>query len=234
VRQWKRLVGPPSERDSGQLPIALIVVVFFGLVMAVFTFGLPWGQATDQKAGSQAAGDAAALAAGEQIKEDLPEEIRDRIAGADNRGDLENLLSFLGRGYGREGALEYADLNKSTVQSYEYDWQTGQIDVRVRSEAETDGRHSFSDSQAEVGLRLDNCVLDDDEVPTPEPTEPDPDEGEDEGEGEDEEEEKPNIGTELRCGDLVLRFTIGGEDGRPTLESSLDDLEDLFRITLTA
>jgi hypothetical protein len=232
VRLWNRLVGPASGRDAGQVPIALVVLVFFGLMMMIFRFGLPWGQAADQKAGSQASADAAALAAAEQITKDLPQAIDDGIGNAEDRRDLENLLSFLGHGYGRAGAVEYANLNHGEVETYDYDWRTGEINVRVRSEAQTAERHSFSNSRADVGLRLDDCQLDDDELPEPDPEEPPVEE-----EPEDppaEEEPPPNVGTQLRCGDLVLHFTIDGENGRPTLDSSLDDLADQFSVRLTA
>ena len=229
MRLWNRLVGPASERDAGQVPIALVVLVFFGLMMMIFRFGLPWGQAADQKAGSQASADAAALAAAEQIKKELPQAIDDGIGGARNADDLENLLSFLGHGYGRTSAVEYANLNHGGIETYDYDWRSGEIKVRVRSEAETQDRHSFSNSRANVGLQLDDCRLVEDEAEeTPEPNpddppvEPDP------------EAPPPNIGAELRCGQLILHFTIDGENGRPTLDSSLDDLADQFDVKLTA
>lgn len=242
MRLWNRLVRPASggsAPDAGQVSIALVVLVFFGLMMMIFRFGLPWGQAVDQKAGSQASADAAALAAAEQITKDLPQAINDGIGDAENRRDLENLLSFLGHGYGRAGAVEYANLNHSGLETYDYDWRTGEINVRVRSEAQTAEQHSFSNSRADVGLRLDDCRLDDDEVPTPDPEEPPADEeppAEEDPEDPPTEEEPPppNVGTQLRCGDLVLHFTIDGENGRPTLDSSLDDLADQFSVRLTA
>jgi hypothetical protein len=232
VRLWNRLVravtGPHSGSDAGQMSIALIVVVFFGLVMVVFRFGLPWGQAADQKAGSQASADAAALAAAEEIKKDLPDRIDDALRRADDRRDLEELLSFLRAGDGRNGAIEYADLNNADIRSYTYDWRADRISVKVESRAETSGQHSVSTAQARLGLRLQDCRLDDDELPpTIPPPPPDPDDPPVD------DEPAPDVGTQLRCGDLVLHFTINGENGRPRLDSSLAGLDRQFRIGLT-
>lgn len=219
MRLWNRLGGQLADRDAGQVPIALVVVVFVGLVIVIFKFGFPLGQATDQKAGSQAAADAAALAAAKQITEDLPRRVDEAIRAADDRDDLENLLSFVTGGYGREDAVEFATVNGSDVDTYQYDRFSGQIRVSVLSRATTANQRSQSDAVADVGLRLDDCRLDDDELPPPDPDGAPV-------------EEPPSVGTQLICGDLVLHFTI--ENGRPSLDSSLDDLENQFRVRLTA
>src|SRR3954469_23452636 len=99
-----------ASGDAGQMPIALIMLTMLGLLVVIFWVGLPIGQATDQKAGSQSAADAAAPAAGEQIREGLAQEIRDATLRLD--GDtLGRLFESIGAGFGSDAAQDYADRN---------------------------------------------------------------------------------------------------------------------------
>jgi Putative Flp pilus-assembly TadE/G-like len=217
------------------VPTVLIVLVFLGLLITIFWIVLPIGQATDQKTGSQAAADAAALAAAKQIGDDLPGEISRALSSASGPAGLLNLLSGVGTGFGREGAVEYAGRNGADVTSYQYSRFGDQIDVAVqdRATASTGGR-AVSRARAELGVRLGDCRLTNDPVRTPSPTPtpsptatPDPD-------------ATPapppppaDVGTVLRCGDLALHFTLDGRTGHPRLDSSLDDLRAQFRPKLT-
>jgi putative Flp pilus-assembly TadE/G-like protein len=237
--------------DLGQMPIALVVLTFLGLLVAIFWVGLPIGQATDQKAGSQSAADAAALAAAKQIADDLPE----WIAGAASDvvdGDLPGLFDGLQGGFGLTAAEKFAELNDARIVSYTYDHVNDRIDVTVESKqtsTESTNQHSYSTASAELGLKLGNCEqIDDEPADKDDQDEPadkdDQDEPADKDEqdepadnGEQDEpavEEKPDVGTELRCGGVVLHFTVGGKDGGVRLDTDPDDLKDQVDIRLTS
>lgn len=214
-----------ADRESGQLPTALILLVFFGMLIVIFGVILPIGEATDQKAGSQAAADAAALAAAKQIGEDLPGAIADAVDAARTQDDLLDLLAGFAGGFGRESAVDFADRNGSNVTAYNYSRFADEIDVSVqeRRTAET-GDRAVSRAKAALGLRLGPCNLIDDPVVTPSPTPPPT------GGGPLPPPPPPpppvDIGVTLQCGDLELHFILDGATGRPTLDTPLDDLED--------
>src|SRR5512142_3012051 len=149
----RRRIGP--DRDSGQLPTALIILVFFGMLIVLFWIMLPIGEATDQKAGSQAAADAAALAAAQQIGDDLPDVITTAAARATDTGRLLDLFSDLAGGYGREAAIDFANRNGSSVTAYNYARAVDQVEVTVQERRATvNGDHAASRARAAIGLRL--------------------------------------------------------------------------------
>lgn len=239
MRARLRVVG--SGDDSGQLPTALMTLVFVGLVMVIFLIALPLGQATDLRSGAQSAADAAALAAADQVQEDLVADLGTALDDVRTRDDLRGLLSFMGAGYGMAGAGDYAGRNQAELTGYAFSrlgglgpGGGGQIRVTVQGRPVADqstGGRAAAVAYAKLGLRLGECELDDDATPTTTPPDPDPDPEPTDPDAEP--PPPPDIGTELRCGELVLRFTIRGVDGRPRLDSDLSDLEDQFDIALS-
>jgi hypothetical protein len=225
----RRLV---ADRESGQVPTVLVVLVFLGLLVVIFWVALPIGQAADQKSGSQSAADAAALGAAEQIGDDLPQEITGRLATVTSEAGLLDVLAGAGGGFGREGALEFAGRNDADVTSYQYSRFADTIEVRVQGRATAGtGAHPQSAATAELGVRLGTCRLTNDPVSTPSPTPtPSPSPGADPVPP----APPADTGTVLRCGDLVLHFTVNGTTGRPTLDTSLDALKAQFKPRLIA
>jgi hypothetical protein len=218
--------------DAGQMPIALVLVTFIFLLVVIFWFAIPLGQATDQKAGSQSAADAAALAAAEHIRDDLGIWILNETRTADPE-HLDRFFDHLEGQFGQSAAENYADLNAGVVTAYSYDHVNDRVDVTVEGKAtvtESAGQHSTSSAQAELGLDLGNCRVVDD--PTEEPDEPDPDDPDADAPDPADPVVVPDVGTELRCGGLVLHFTIGGEDQGVSLNTDVTDLTDLFDIRL--
>lgn len=220
------------------MSIALITLTFIGLLMMIFRFGLPLGQAADQKAGSQSAADAAALAAARQIRDELPYWVINRAKSIVD-GDLRGLFNDLESGLGADAAANFAELNGAQIVTYTYDHVNDRIDVTVESNARTSqstNEPSYSTASAELGLQLGDCKQldeapaekDDQELPA------DKDEQEppaDKDEQDPADDEKPEIGTELRCGGIVLNFTLGGEGG-VRLDTDPDDVKNQFRIRL--
>ncbi|MCE0534300.1 hypothetical protein LWF15_02145 [Kineosporia rhizophila] len=201
--------GGRRPDDSGQLTIGLVTVVMVGLLFLAVSYFLPLGEATDQKASSRAAADAAALAAAEQIQNDLASAVLDAVDQARTVEDLPGVLDSLTGGFGREQAGEYADRNGADLVGYQYTRASGRIwaQVRHRQPAST-GDRAQSSATAELGIRLGACRL-------AEPDEPDqPDEPDEPGTA------------EVLCGDLELQFEITGDDGKPSLKTDLDDLFD--------
>jgi Putative Flp pilus-assembly TadE/G-like len=194
-----------ADREDGQVPIAIVVVVFLGLVMAIFRFALPLGQAADQKQTSQGAADAAALAAAGQIRDAVPGGIADGLTRVHAPADLLNIFDFLGGGVGREQAIEYAGANGADVTAYQYDRFSDRIDVSVRGRATAQGgEHSLSAAAARLGPHLGACRLDTDPGAA-----------------------LTSVGVILRCGDLQVHFTFTGSV--PTLDTTPAELRDQFR-----
>ena len=212
-----------EDREAGQVPTAVAVVVFVFLLALAFRFALPLGQAADQKQTSQSAADAAALAGAKQIKDDLPEAVREALRSIRAPEDLLNLFDRLGAGLGRGKAEEYAGHNDASVVSYGFDRWNGLVSVEVRGhQASATGTHSESSSRVQLGVRFGACRLDADPTPSPTPSAdpPDPDAPP---------APEPSVGTVLRCGDLSLHVTFDGATGRPRLDTPLSDITDRIK-----
>ncbi|MBT0772640.1 hypothetical protein KIH74_27095 [Kineosporia sp. J2-2] len=216
--------------DSGQIALGLMLLVtVLLLVLAVRVF-VPFGQATDQKASSRGAADAAALAAAEQIQDDLADALLEAIDAARTADDLLGVMDALDAGFGRQAASEYADHNDADLIGYRYSRSDGRVWAEVRyREAAQNGDRAESDAVADLGLDLGPCVLPDEPSATP-TTDDDADGDADE----DADDEPADSETTLVCGDLELDFTLDGASGTPELETDLDDLLDDLKTALVA
>jgi hypothetical protein len=232
-RRWRRPTG-----DDGQLTTGLMVLVSLGLLFVVMRVILPIGQAADQRTTAQTASDAAALAAAEQLKTDIPQVILTAVAQSQIRADLPGLLQGVNCGSGSGAAQNYAASNNADVVTYCYVPANDRIEVRVRSrDVATTGGRAESTAVAGLGVRLGNCYLTDDPPPAPDP---DDDDADPENPPEDDDPDEPppppppppNVGTLLRCGDLTLHFTIDGKTHRPKLDTPLTALTDRFEVRL--
>jgi hypothetical protein len=206
-----------ATKDGGQIATAVMIVVFVGMLAAVMMILLPTGQATDQKAGAQAAADAAALGAASEIRDQIPALIVSALASVQDPAGLSGLLTTLGSGLGRTSALDFASRNNADVISYQFTPSIGVVNVQVRSrDTASTGKHAVSGASARIGPRLGPCVLDAGPVASP-PVPADP------------AAPPAPTGIGVSCGDLHLHITFPGIPGTPVLDTTLTELRNQFR-----
>jgi len=204
---------PPD--DSGQIALGLILLVMVLLLVLAVRVFVPFGQATDQKAGSRAAADAAALAGAQQIQEELPDTLRNAVEEAATTDDLLDVMDSVTAGLGRQAASEYADHNDADLIGYRYSPSDGEVWAQVRyREAAENGQSAQSQASADIGLRLGSCALPDTPTPTPSRS------------GDDADDRSEESQLVLTCGELELDVVLDGEDGSADLTTDLDDLFD--------
>jgi len=234
--------GRRSVDERGQVTTALVMVVILGLT-AVATLGVfALARGVDDRSRAQTAADAAALAGAGVLGDALPE-----ILGLLDAKDGD-LASYVGCDLGRADAEEYAAANDATLTAYCFDLASGEVTVEVRMQdpVSDDTGPAEAGAVASTGLDLGSCLFEDDAVevqPSPTST-PTPEGGDGGGQGgggqggggqggdqggdgaDTPPPPPPDLGTTLDCGPLSAQFTIGGEDGRLSLESvDVGDLE---------
>lgn len=195
---------PARDRDERGVAALSLLVVAMLLGLAIFTaMALPLTNASDAKAKSRSAADAAALAGVEAFKEDLVEALRNLQAFP--VGGLLAVVQSVDLGGGQSAAIEYARRNDGTLVTYiPRPAVSGLLSfetfAKVRGRS-IDGEQNYSEARAK--LDLPGCDLTE-SVPdielssyevTPSVARAD-DEGDD---GEEEEEEEPKPSFSLEC-----------------------------------
>lgn len=207
--------------ESGQVATAIVLVVVVGMI-AVGLFGVfAVSRGADERAKSQSAADAAALAGADALTDVIPG-IFDLF---NSKGDLGSAFRC---GLGRSAADDFASRNDAYVTSYCYDAHDDEVRVSVRMNdpVTDDVGPATAKAVASTGLDLGNCSWRDDEPPSPSPspsssttptpspsppTTPPP---------------PPDTGTTLTCGGLRAVFEVDGETGRLRLvDLDLDPLK---------
>ena len=147
------------HEERGAAATALLVTALL-VGLAIFVYiAVPYGTASDAKAGNRTAADAAALAGAESARDDLLAVIAaDGIPGA--WADVSGVS-----GLGGAAAAEYAGYNGARIVEYYFDASDGTASATVEGDA-VQGEVPRSEAVAEVDLP----VCDIPEIPTPTPT----------------------------------------------------------------
>lgn len=153
-------MSPHAERgERGAAALSLLTVGMMIALGIVAVMALPLTQASDAKAKSNSAADAAALAGVDSIRLDL----RDALT---TQGWLGSWDAYQGIGGGIESAKEYASRNDATLVAYHPDLLHLEVYARVRGRT-VDGH--TTESQATAKLQLPICTAKPDDSPTPAP-----------------------------------------------------------------
>ncbi len=156
-----------GERGAAALSLLTVgILVSIGIVAAM---SIPLTQASDAKAKSNSAADAAALAGVEYVRNDL--EIA--LAGEGWLGDWESYQPLVGGGLA--SAESYAQRNEAKLISYDPPTAFNGWTSRAEVEGRTVEGEVFT-SEATARLDLPDCTVENDESPDPpvpgEPAEP--------------------------------------------------------------
>jgi hypothetical protein len=219
---WVRRRG-----DDGQVISFLTVGMVLTLVAITVVLLVPLGRATDQREGAQTAGDAAALAGAQQVRNDAVDEL---LAGLARKEDLATSLTC---GTGAGQAADLATRNGARIVRYCYDVADDRVEVLVEGVRNVQGTHVPARSVASVGARWGGCVWTDDPLPPPAPAPPPP--------GPPgppappaPPAPPPDRGTRVTCGAFTATFVVRGSDGRLLVQQSRAELEDRLRPRLVS
>ncbi|TXL62004.1 pilus assembly protein TadG-related protein [Aeromicrobium terrae] len=197
---------PTQQGDRGAAAVSLLTVGIIISLAIIAVMAIPLTQASDAKAKSRSAADAAALAGADHVRLELKEQLS--LKGW--LGGWGNLPIFDG---GLAAARTYAERNDATLVAY----QRPSFDNGFTAYARVEGRTvkgEVTRSEAWAKLSLPDCQKKDD----PEPTEPPPDDDEDD---DDEDEPPPPQGWE--CAGIEFDVPV---EGPPHL--SVDIIDALF------
>lgn len=159
------LTHRPQQGERGAAALSLLTVGIL-VALAIFTvMALPLTKASDAKAKSNSAADAAALAGVDSIRLDL----RDALTTKGWLGDW-NLYGDL-IGGGMESARDYASRNDATLVTYHADLLHLEVYAKVRGRV-FDGHRA--ESQATAKLQLPTCTTKPDDTPPPKDDDPPP------------------------------------------------------------
>ena len=159
-------MSPQVERgERGAAALSLLTVGMMIALAIVAVMALPLTQASDAKAKSNSAADAAALAGVESIRLDL----RDALTTQGWLGSWNAYQDIIGGGI--ESAREYASRNDAILVTYHPDLLHLEVYARVRGRT-VDGH--TTESQATAKLQLPICTTKPDDTPTPAPDAPPP------------------------------------------------------------
>lgn len=209
----RRPGAPPDE--GGQVVTAVVVMTAGILLAMLFAAVFPLGQATAESSQASNAADSAALGAATAVRRDLLDRLR-FLRFED--------LDLFGRtgpcSVGRMGAEEFAAKNAAVVRSYCYRPADGRVEVEVQLRGTGgEGQPARGRAAASPGFNLASCTRRDDPLPTTTTTTPAPTTAPPGPTTTTTTTPLPPAyppGTELRCGSVVLRFTIAS-DGRVQL-----------------
>lgn len=200
--------------DRGQITTALVLVGTV-LVVAFGAYVTKLGQATDQVSHVQTAADAAALAAAQQIRNDVPALLLAAVLG----GDTTPFNCGLGAG----AASDFANRSGAQVVQYCYYAESDTVQVSVAGLSDSvSGSPAKAKAESRVGLGLGPCVVPEAPTPasappsppSPAPTTPPP--------------PPPDVSGEVRCGDLRVPVVIAGVSGVIRIGLSDSEIRDLF------
>jgi hypothetical protein len=192
--------------DRGQVATAVMMIVSIAVVAVVVLGVLRLGGAVDARGQSQTAADAAALAGAGAVRDELV----GILTGLPSKHAFFNAL---GCGLGHSDASSFAARNDARVVRYCYHPAADEIRVTVENRRAGEAGPARSCATAALGLPLGACRFEDEERPTPSPRHTEDGDEDDESEP----SEDPDLGTELRCGPLTVRFLVKGGDGRLAL-----------------
>jgi hypothetical protein len=152
-----------GERGAAALSLLTVGII---IALAIFTvMALPLTQASDAKAKSNSAADAAALAGVDSIRLDL----HDALTTRGWLGDWNAYGDIIGGGI--ESAKDYAARNDATLVEYHSDLLHLEVYAKVRGRT-VDGH--TTESQATAKLQLPICATKPDDTPPPKNDDPPP------------------------------------------------------------
>lgn len=154
------LQAKQGERGAAALSLLTVAMIIALAIFAVMA--IPLTQASDAKAKSNSAADAAALAGVDFVRGDL-------ISALATQGWLGSWEAYAGLGTGRAAAETYADRNDATLTAYSFSVATFEAYAKVRGRS-VDGQPTQSEATAKLDLPV--CTTEIDDTPEPEPTPP--------------------------------------------------------------
>lgn len=211
-------------RERGAATLSLILTLCILVVAFAVFYTTRIGKFGAQESTLQTAADAAALAGAQEIVSQAPGQVVSSIrTGSGFAGTL-----------GQSAASEFAQRNGATLIRYRYLAASDRIEVTVRSQnALVSGARESATASAQVGLRLQACVV----GPAPSPSPSTPASPSTPGGSPSPRPTTPpptSYDTMADCGDLRVPVTMPTGAGAPVLKITAAELKGRFTPALTA